>query len=83
MRWLLLIALGCQPKADAAPAKTPMTPEEIERYNKAIPYRNEAIHAQNAGDWAAARQALQRCVEELGDPDCASELRDLESKHRF
>jgi len=81
--------VACAPKPDAgSPASAPSTnqsrdPAAIERHNQAIPYRNSAIDAQNKGDWFAARKALQECVEALGDPDCASELQDLESKHRF
>jgi hypothetical protein len=81
-RWVLLgVLLACGPKAE--PVAPPTDPAALERKNKAIPYRNQAIDAMNKGDWAAARTALQQCVEELNDSDCISELKDLESQHRF
>jgi hypothetical protein len=94
MRAILLfsiVALGCggskpdasSPAATTSSEKKEMTPEEIERHNKAVPLINSAIEAQNQGDWFAARKSLKQCVEELSDPDCASRLKDLESQHRF
>ena len=79
------IILGCGPKAGPSTSSDvkEKDPAVIERHNKAIPYRNKAIDARREGDWFAARKALQECVEELNDPDCASELADLESQHRF
>jgi hypothetical protein len=50
----------------------------------AIVYTDQSIDAQNAGDWMAARQALQQCVAELpDDAHCRDALADLESRHRF
>ncbi len=75
---------ACGPKMEPS---TPRDIEEqnkvIEQKNKAVPYRNRAIDDINKGDWFAARKALQECVESLNDSDCVSELKDLESQHRF
>jgi hypothetical protein len=52
--------------------------------NVAIAYLNQSGDAQNAGDWPAARAALQACVTELpADARCKDGLADLESRHRF
>jgi hypothetical protein len=52
--------------------------------NVAIAYGNQAIDAQNAGDWQSARASLQACVAELPDDGrCRDALADLESRHRF
>jgi hypothetical protein len=52
--------------------------------NVAIAYGNQAIEAQNAGDWQSARASLQACVSELpDDAHCRDALADLESRHRF
>lgn len=93
MRFALvfLCALGCgggnvkasDPSSSEAKEVKPTTPEERERYNNAIAYRNRSVDAQNAGDWQAARAALQECVEALHEPNCERELADLESRHRF
>lgn len=87
--FFFLLLAACGPKEESS---TPAARKEelhsndpavIERHNKAVPYRNRAIEAQNAGDWAEARKALQECVQDLDDPDCKRELDDLESRHRF
>ena len=93
MRFALLVLLvACgggaskpnDPSSSSESRETkPTTPEEIERYNNAIPYRKRSAEAQNAGDWQAARAALQECVEALHEPNCERELADLESRHRF
>jgi hypothetical protein len=85
--FFFVLLAACGPKEAAnAPRKEEFhsdDPVVIERHNKAVPYRNRAIEAGNAGDWTEARKALQECVAELDDPDCKSELQELESRHRF
>jgi hypothetical protein len=51
--------------------------------NIAVAYLNRSSDAQNAGDWPAARAALQACVAELPDDRCKDGLVDLESRHQF
>jgi hypothetical protein len=52
--------------------------------NVSVAYANQAVDAQNAGDWPAARQALQACVAAMpDDARCRDALADLESRHRF
>jgi Transglutaminase-like superfamily len=64
--------------------REPCRAEKVCAGDVAIIYANQSIDAQNAGDWQAARQALQQCVAELpGDAHCKDALADLESQHRF
>ena len=52
--------------------------------NIEVVYGNQSIDAQNAGDWQAARTALQRCTAEFPDAStCRDALADLEGRHRF
>lgn len=52
--------------------------------NVSVAYSNQAVDAQNAGDWQSARLALQACVAALPeDARCRDSLADLESRHRF
>ena len=52
--------------------------------NMGVAYLNQAGDAQNAGDWPAARSALQACRAELPDDGrCKDGLADLESRHQF
>jgi len=51
--------------------------------NVAVAYLNQSSDAQNAGDWPAARAALQACVAEVPDGRCKDGLADLESRHQF
>jgi hypothetical protein len=47
-------------------------------------FTNWAADRQNAGDWHGARQALTSCREQLPQSrTCESNLKDLESRHRF
>jgi len=52
--------------------------------NIGVAYLNQAADAQNAGDWPAARAALQACRSELPDDDrCKDGLADLVGRHQF
>jgi hypothetical protein len=57
--------------------------DQICASNIAIAYLNQSSDAQSAGDWPAARAALQACVAELPDDRCKDGLADLESRHQF
>ena len=79
MRLAVLLLLACGAKQEAASA--PDKPRTVSP--QAYPYLQRSHEAQSNGDWTEARKALQECVEAIGDPDCKSDLQELESRHRF